>query len=158
MPSSTSRPAWHNPVRNAVLWAGILTGPLVWLTLLEVNYLLTYVACETGDKWFMHAAVIVAVGLVGASGYCSWIYGPPDNSEIETPPVTRATAEQRARWMALYGMASSVWFIIVILSNEIPILVLESMRRPAPPSFWRQSPSRSAARATGPTLATRRCN
>jgi hypothetical protein len=109
-----------------VLWAGILTGPVVWFTLLEVNYLLSYVACETGHTWFMHVAVLVAVAFVAMAGYFSWLYGPPDDSDVNTPPVTRATAEQRARWMALYGVASSVWFIIVILANEIPLLVLRA--------------------------------
>ena len=126
MPSSTSRPAWHDPVRIAVLWAGVLTGPLVWLTMLEVNYLLTYVACESGHKWFMHLAVLIAVAIVATAGYLAWVYGPPEDPEIDTPPVTRATAEQRARWMAIYGVTSSVWFIIVILANEIPILVLRA--------------------------------
>jgi len=126
MPSSTSRPAWHSPTRTAALWAGVLTGPIVWLTMLEVNYLLTYVACETGRKWFMHVAVLVAIVLVAASGFIAWMYGPPGDPEIDTPPVTRATSEQRARWMALYGVASSAWFIIVILANEIPILVLKA--------------------------------
>jgi hypothetical protein len=126
MPSSTSPPAWHSPTRTAALWAGVLTGPIVWLTMLEVNYLLTYVACETGQKWFMHMAVLVAIVLVAASGFIAWMYGPPGDPKIDTPPVTRATSEQRARWMALYGVASSAWFIIVILANEIPILVLKA--------------------------------
>ena len=126
MPSSISRPAWHNATRTAVLWAGVLTGPIVWLTMLEVNYVLTYVACETGHKWFMHATILVAIGLVAAAGCLSWLHGPPSDPELHTPPVTRETAEQRARWMALYGVASSVWFIIVILANEIPILVLRA--------------------------------
>jgi len=68
MVSSTSHPAWHDPLRLAVLWAGILTGPLVWLAMLEVNYLLTYVACESGHKWFMHLTVLVAVAIVAAAG------------------------------------------------------------------------------------------
>ena len=126
MPSSISRPAWHDPVRTAALWAGVLTGPIVWLAMLEVNYLLTYVACERSHKWFMHLAVLVALALVWSAGYLSWIYGPPDDPEIDTPPVTRETSEQRARWMALYGIVSSMWFTIVILANEIPILVLRA--------------------------------
>ena len=126
MPSSISPPAWHNPVRNAALWTGILTGPIVWLTMLEGNYLLTYVACESGHKWYMHVVVLAAIALVGTAGYLSWIYGPPGDPEIDTPPVTRETSEQRARWMALYVIASSIWFIIVILANEIPILVLHA--------------------------------
>ena len=126
MPSSTSRPVWHNRTRTAILWAGVLTGPIVWLTMLEVNYVLTYVACETGHKWFMHVTVLVALSLVATAGYLSWLYGPPDDPEIDTRPVTRETAEQRARWMALYGVGSSIWFMIVILANEIPILVLRA--------------------------------
>jgi hypothetical protein len=126
MPSSISPPAWHDPARTAALWAGVLTGPIVWLVLLEVNYVLTYVACETGHKWFMHTAVLVALALVATAGYLAWVNGPPDDPEISTPPVTRETAEQRARWMALYGVVSSIWFFIVILANEIPILVLRA--------------------------------
>jgi hypothetical protein len=126
MPSSTSRPAWHDPARIAVLWAGILTGPIVWLAMLELNYVLTYVACETGHQWFMHVVVLVSISLVGAAGYLAWLNGPPEDPEIDTPPVTRETAEQRARWMSLYGVVSSIWFTIVILANEIPILVLRA--------------------------------
>ena len=109
-----------------MLWTGILAGPIAWFTMLEANYLLTYVACESGHKWFMHAVVLAAIGLVATAGYFSWVYGPPGDPEIDTPPVTRDTSEQRARWMALYGVASSIWFIIVILANEIPILVLHA--------------------------------
>lgn len=126
MPSSISRPAWHDPARIAALWFGILAGPVVWLTLLEVNYVLSYVSCETGHKWFLHVAVLVAVSLVALAGYLAWTNGPPDERELHTPPVTRGTAEMRARWMALYGITSSVFFIIVILANEIPILVLHT--------------------------------
>src|SRR5512132_763576 len=126
MASSTLRPAWHNPVRIAALWAGVLTGPIVWFAMLEANYVLAYVACESGHKWFMHLVVFVALALVGTSGCLAWMFGPPEDPEIDTPPVTRETAEQRARWMAMYGVASSIWFIIVILANEIPILVLQA--------------------------------
>ena len=126
MPSSISPPAWHSRRRNVALWIGILTGPLVWLAMLQTNYVLTYVACESGHKWFMHLVVFVALALVGGAGFLAWMFGPPADPEIDTPPVTRETAEQRARWMAFYGVTSSVWFMIVILANEIPILVLHA--------------------------------
>lgn len=126
MPSSISPPAWHNTTRTAILWAGILTGPIVWLLMLEANYVLTYVACETGHEWFLHATVLAAVCIVAVAGSLAWLHGPPDDPELHTPPVTRQTAEQRARWMAMYGVASSAWFVIVILANEIPILVLRA--------------------------------
>ena len=126
MASSTSRPAWHEPRRIAALWAGILAGPIAWLTLLEVNYVLSYVSCESQQKWFLHAAVAVSLALVAGAGYLAWVSGPPEDTQDRTAPVTRSTAEVRARWMALAGLGLSLWFILVILTMEIPILVLRA--------------------------------
>jgi hypothetical protein len=125
MASSTSRPAWHEPRRIAALWTGLLAGPIVWFTLLEVNYTLSYVSCETRQKWFLHVAVIASVLLVAAAAYLAWRYGPPEDSQDRTPPVTRSTAEIRARWMAFGGVGLSLWFILVIIAMEIPILTLK---------------------------------
>jgi hypothetical protein len=125
MASSTSRPAWHEPRRIAALWTGLLAGPIVWFTLLEVNYTLSYVSCESRQKWFLHVAVIASVLLVAGAAYMSWRYGPPEDSQERTPPVTRSTAEIRARWMAFGGVGLSLWFILVIIAMEIPILTLK---------------------------------
>jgi hypothetical protein len=124
MPSSTSRPGWHDRARTAALWTGLLAGPLVWLALLQVNYVLSYVSCETRQNWFLHAATGVAIVLVSAAGYVAWRYGPPEDREELSPPVTRTTAEMRARWMATGGVALSLWFILVIVATEIPVLLL----------------------------------
>lgn len=126
MPSSTSRHAWHEPARVAALWAGMLTGPIVWLALLELNYVMSYVSCETRHTWFLHLAVVVAVALVAVAGSLAWRFGPPEDSQDRTAPVTRSTAEVRARWMAAAGVGSSSWFILVILAMDIPVLVLRT--------------------------------
>lgn len=125
MASSTSRPAWHEPRRIAALWAGVLAGPLVWFTLLEVNYVMSYVSCESRQKWFLHVAVLVSVVVVAAAAYAGWRYGPPEDTQDRTPPVTRSTSEVRSRWMALAGIGLSAWFILVMLAMEIPILALK---------------------------------
>jgi hypothetical protein len=125
MGSSTSRPAWHEPRRIAALWAGIVTGPIVWFTLLEVNYVLSYVSCESRQTWFLHLAVIASVVLVAAAGYVGWRHCPPEDTQDRTAPVTRSTSEIRSRWMALAGIGLSLWFIVVILAMEIPIAVLK---------------------------------
>ena len=125
MASSTSRPAWHKPRRIAALWAGIVTGPIVWFTLLEVNYVLSYVSCESRQKWFLHLAVAASVVLVAGAGYFGWRSGPPEDTQGRAAPVTRSTSEIRARWMALAGMGLSLWFIIVIVAMEIPLVVLK---------------------------------
>jgi hypothetical protein len=128
MPSSTSRPVSHERWRLAALWAGLLTGPIVWLTLLEVNYVLAYVACETSSTWFMHLAVVVSLLLVSGAGYAAWAasYGSILTEETQSPPLSDETRIQRSRWMSLAGVAFSLWFIGVILAMEVPLVVLRA--------------------------------
>jgi hypothetical protein len=110
----------------AALLAGVLTGPVVWLTLLEVNYVLSYVACEQGHTWFLHAATLAAAAVVACAGWLAWRSGPAADDERRAAPVTRATSESRARWMSLAGVALSAWFVLVILAMEIPLSVLRA--------------------------------
>jgi hypothetical protein len=126
MPSSTSRPVSHERWRLAAVWAGVLAGPLAWLTLLEVDYLFAYVACEVQRTWFMHLASAVAVALIAASGYAAWTasHGDMRDEETVTHPLSDETRRQRSRWMSLAGVAFSIWFIVVILAMEVPIIVL----------------------------------
>jgi hypothetical protein len=128
MPSSTSHRASHERGRLAALWAGILTGPITWLVLLETNYVSSYVACETRQTWFMHAAVAAAVALVAVAGVAAWSasIGPPADATTVAEPVSDETCVQRVRWMSIAGTATSVFFILVILAMEIPILVLRT--------------------------------
>jgi hypothetical protein len=41
-----------------------------------------------------------------------------------THPLSDETRRQRSRWMSLAGVAFSIWFIVVILAMEVPIIVL----------------------------------
>jgi hypothetical protein len=126
MPSSTSRPVSHERWRLAALWAGLLTGPIVWLGLLEVNYVLAYVACEARAKWFMHLAIGIALLLVAGAGWAARVasIGNALADETRTPPLSDDTRLQRARWMSLAGVALSLWFMLVILAMEVPLLML----------------------------------
>ena len=126
MPSSISRPVSHERWRLAAVWAGLLAGPLAWLTLLEVNYLFAYVACEVQGTWFMHLASAIALAVVAASGLAAWraSFGELRDDETPTHPLSDDTRRQRSRWMSLAGVASSLWFIVVIIAMEVPIVVL----------------------------------
>lgn len=130
MPSSTSHPGFreaHERRRVFALWTGVLAGPLVWLMLLETNYVLSYVACETRQTWFMHLAALISIALVAAAGAWAWQagQGPRDLPESLTAPVSPETCDARMRWMGHIAVASSVWFIIVIIATEIPVVVLK---------------------------------
>lgn len=126
MDSSTSRRASRERRRTLALWAGLLSGPIVWLGLLQTHYVLAYVACETGRTWFMHVATALALTIVASAGLGAWRAsdGPIMADEQLTGPLDAETGRQRARWMSLAGVAFSGWFIIVILATEVPILVL----------------------------------
>jgi hypothetical protein len=127
MASSTLRPGSHERWRSLALWTGLLTGPLAWLALLQTNYILAYVACETRQTWFMHLATAIAVLLVAAAGFGAWRAsdGPITSDEQPSGPLSQETRRQRARWMAFGAVAFSAWFILVILAMEIPIIVLQ---------------------------------
>lgn len=131
MPSSTSRPAFrsaHEPRRLLALWTGLLAGPIVWLTLLQTNYVLSYVACETGQTWFLHLATAISAALVAAAGAWAWRagHGPLDLPEPLTTPVGAETCDTRMRWMAHAAAGLCAWFIVVILSMSLPVVVLRT--------------------------------
>ncbi len=95
----------------------MLAGPVVWLMLLEQNFVMSYVSCETRQTWFLHLATFVAIALVGGAGLWGWsaAIGDPRQEEPETtPPLSVHTARL------------SIFFILVILATEGPILVLKT--------------------------------
>jgi hypothetical protein len=130
MPSSTSRPGFRSAGerRQALaLWTGTLAGPLVWLTLLQTNYTLSYVACETRQTWFLHLAIAIGAFAVGAAGLWGWRAGHAASSgEISTAPVSEATRQARIGWMAVLAALTSAFFIVVIIAMSIPVVVLKT--------------------------------
>lgn len=109
------------------MWSGLLTGPIVWLMLLEFNYVSAYVACESRATWFMHAAVLIGVAMVALAGMLAWRarYGEFYDHDPATDPLATETRTLRSNWMSISGVAISAWFIVVILAMEVPILVLK---------------------------------
>jgi len=110
--------------RLAALWIGTLAGPVVWGTLLETNYAMSYVACEQRHTWMLHLATVVALALVGTAAWILWRAAPSGTDEDEPSIDPRETALLRARFMTIFGLAFCAWFALVILATEIPILIL----------------------------------
>ena len=126
MPSSTLRRGsldwgW----RLAALWFGVLAGPLMWATLLETNYALSYVACEQKHEWMLYVSAAAAIGVIALAALGLWRARPAglDDSEPSTDP--RETAVTRSRFMVIGGLAFCAWFTLVILATEIPVVVLK---------------------------------
>jgi hypothetical protein len=131
MRSSTSSLAsrdHHDRLRVLALWTGALAGPVVMLVLLQTNYVLSYVACERKQTWFIHAATVLAALIVAVAGGWAWRAGggPMAPADAETPPLSEGTSHGRTRWMAYFALTTSIWFVIVILSMLLPVAVLET--------------------------------
>src|SRR3954467_9115620 len=125
MPSSTlDRGSLDWGRRLAVLWPGVLGGPVVWAALLETNCVLSYVACEQRHSWMLHLATAIAVGLIALAAFGLWRAAPPGTDEGEPSIDPRETAVIRARFMVIGGLAMCAWFALVILATDIPVIVL----------------------------------
>jgi hypothetical protein len=107
------------------MWIGVLAGPVVWATLLETNYVLSYVACEQRHTWMLHLATVVAVGLIALAALGLWRARPPGSDDGEPSIDPRETAVMRSRFMVVGGLALCAWFTLVILATAIPAIVLK---------------------------------
>ncbi len=83
----------------------------MFLSLLEVNYVFSYVACEAQTTWFLHAATVVAVALSLSAGLWGWRAGHDSHSG-------------RVRWMAIGALLSMTFFVVATVALDIPAMVL----------------------------------
>ena len=126
MPSSTLRHGsldWGG--RLAALWIGVLAGPVVWAANLEVNYALSYNACEQRNAWMIHLTTGVSVLLIAVAAWNLWRARPEGTDDAEPSIDPRDTALVRARFMLIGGLALCAWFALVILATDIPVVVLK---------------------------------
>jgi hypothetical protein len=104
----------------------LLAGPLVFLAVLQANYVLSYVSCETRQTWFLHALTLTGVLLVSVVGWRCWAIGVPSTplDSASDDGFGRETSQSRTVWMGYAGASISAWFAVAIASMEIPVLVL----------------------------------
>lgn len=126
--------AEHNPsFALALLWVCILAGPVSWSLQLSVAYPILDWSCREEQLIPVHAATIAAFLFSAASAYLSWhnlqlhktlarINENPQShkrgseSESEMPP---------RQFMALAGFMLSLFFLLVIVIQWLPVLVLD---------------------------------
>jgi hypothetical protein len=109
--------------RDFALWTGILTGPIVWLMSLEVNFALTPWACVTQGKAALYAISIIALLLCAGSGLLAWREWSQLGKEW---PDDAEAAVARTRIMAVGGVLLSVMFFLVIVAQAIPQIILKA--------------------------------
>lgn len=103
------------------LWWGILSGPIALALDEGLSYAIVQHECSTGYYWLLHFYTGVTLALALSGLFCArWSYRQFPESESSEG----ITVASRARWMAIYGMASSLAFTLAIIAMSVPKWVM----------------------------------
>ena len=106
---------------NLALWAGILVGPIVWLTSFFANFALAPWACTFRWKSALFTVSAAALTVTTASGLIA--YGEWRRVGV-APPGEAGGVMARTRAMALGGVLLSGLSILIIISQAVVETVL----------------------------------
>lgn len=128
----SSHPAPHRDRTGlGLLIFGAAAAPLFWLGQVMLGYGVTAWACYPGDHpqavatpGSLFAAMIafdaVALAACAAGGGVSWWAWRQTRREVEGgESFALHTGEGRTRFLALWGLMSSLWFFLAVLFNAI---------------------------------------
>jgi len=107
------------------LWTGILTGPIVWAIDLLTRYAVVKWSCHTGHRWYFDALTVASLACVAFAAVVSWSAVHETAGE---KPTDGGMPRQRARFMAILGLATSALFALQIAAASIPNWVLDACR------------------------------
>jgi hypothetical protein len=110
----------RNPL---LLWIGLLGGPLTWLIQFEINYILVRWACSTHQLSIFHIISGTFLILALATAMLSWFELKHFISDRN--PNSNESITGMYRFMAILGILSSVLFGLLILSQAIPVLIID---------------------------------
>lgn len=112
---------FEDPRGLAVLWFGLLAGPIGWFLHLNVSYSLVRLICRTGETWLLHVATLTTLALAALGVWVAW----RSWLRIGRPVTTLGGGKPgRVGFMALGGIAISGFFLVVILLAWLPSLML----------------------------------
>jgi hypothetical protein len=105
---------------STALWYAILVPPLSFAADLVLGYALVQHACSTGHFYVLHLLTIIALALTVSAGLIGWreYKRIPEGDDEGGSPL------DRAHFMAIAAMIWSVAFIIIILANGVPRMIL----------------------------------
>ena len=111
---------WLTPLP---LWSGILAGPIAWAFDLTVRYAIVKWTCVSDREAMLSLITALCLAVVVAGAAVSWLAlqrtandGPTDGGE----------PRQRARFMAIFGLASCALFALTIVAGDIPHWILDA--------------------------------
>jgi len=111
---------WLSPL---ALWSGISAGPIAWAIELSVSYAIVKRVCASRNDVVLHLITVASLAIVSAGGVLSW------NAYQRTSqdrPTDGGSPRQRARFMAILGLASAGFFTLVIIASALPNWVIDA--------------------------------
>jgi hypothetical protein len=111
---------WLSPL---ALWTGILAGPITWAIDLTASYALVKWTCSSQREAVLHAITVGALLTVAAGAMVSFV---ALRHAADGTPTDGGDPRQRARFMAILGLASCALFALQIASTAIPQWVLDA--------------------------------
>jgi hypothetical protein len=105
------------------LWTGILAGPIAWAFDLTASYASVKWVCHTQRYAVLPLITIASLVIVIAAAVISWIALIRTAADV---PTDGGRPRQRARFMAVLGLASCALFALQIIAGAIPHWVLDA--------------------------------
>jgi purine-cytosine permease-like protein len=118
---------WFDSPRGiAMLWAGVLAGPLAWLFDLSVSYALVQWVCGGGSHGVLHLISLGSLVLIAIGAFSAWQAlqrAPGGDREDGSAP------EERGRFMAAFGLVMCALFATLVIAQAIPRWVLDACQQ-----------------------------
>jgi hypothetical protein len=105
------------------LWTGILAGPIAWAFDLMASYAVVKWVCHTSNHAILPLITTVSLAMVLGAAAISWT---ALRRTANDAPTDGGRPRQRARFMAVLGLASCALFALQILAGAIPHWVLDA--------------------------------
>ncbi len=110
-------------LRPLPLWTGILAGPAAWAFDLTASYAIVRWVCRTNTYGVLMVITFVSLAIVLGAAAISWTALMRTAGDV---PTDGGRPRERARFMAVLGLASCGLFALQILAGAIPNWVLDA--------------------------------
>jgi hypothetical protein len=94
-----------------MLWAGVVAAPLVWLMLLQVNYILAYLTCASRSNTWLYISSAVGLALMAVIGFGAHA-------------VWRSDAPAARHHLSLVGLFMVILFTLLVIGTALPPFIL----------------------------------
>jgi hypothetical protein len=114
---------FSSPAGIALLWTGILAGPIAWAADLTSSYAIVKWTCGNQHTSVLHLITLGALLITAGGGVASWraLQQAPGDATPDGPrPI------DRGRFMAILGLVMCATFALAMVANAVPRLLLDA--------------------------------